>query len=111
MPCRKPVSREATVTTVVIPITIPRIVSNERNRCAQTCRIARLMFSVGLMFIGSLCSERHDGVEAGGARRRVPARGDPHDARNSDRKDHVSQGDVQLEAEYLPYYERQQSPR
>ena len=31
-PARRPVSSDATVTTVVIPMTIPRMVSSERNR-------------------------------------------------------------------------------
>ena len=31
-PWRSPVSSEATVTTVVMPMTIPRIVSSERKR-------------------------------------------------------------------------------
>jgi hypothetical protein len=39
-PSRRPVSSEATVTTVVIPITIPRMVSRERKRCVHTPSIA-----------------------------------------------------------------------
>src|ERR1035438_8192083 len=51
MPARRPVRRDATVTTVVIPITMPRMVRPERNRCVQTADIAIVMFSLGEMFI------------------------------------------------------------
>src|SRR6202167_4930896 len=51
MPARNPVSRDATQTTVVIPITMPRIVRPERNRCVQTADMAIVMFSLGEMFI------------------------------------------------------------
>src|SRR5579863_4032175 len=50
-PWRRPVSREATVTTVVIPMTIPRMVRSERKRCPQTAPKAICMFSTALMFI------------------------------------------------------------
>ena len=45
-PLRNPVSRLETVTTVVIPITIPRIVSMERKRFVQTEVSANRTFSV-----------------------------------------------------------------
>ena len=43
-------SSEATVTTVVIPITMPRIVSSERKRWSPTACIAIFMFWVALIF-------------------------------------------------------------
>ena len=51
MPARNPVSSDATVTTVVMPITMPRMVRPERNRCVQTADIAIVMFSFGEIFI------------------------------------------------------------
>src|SRR5580658_7652558 len=62
MPARKPVSSDATVTTVVIPITMPRIVRPERNRCVQTADIAIVKFSLGEIFIQ--ISERHSDLRA-----------------------------------------------
>ena len=35
-PARRPVSSDATVTTVVMPMTMPSTVSSERKRCAHT---------------------------------------------------------------------------
>src|SRR5437763_17035313 len=52
-PARKPVSSDATVTTVVIPITMPRMVRPERNRLVHTADIAMIRFSRGEMFIYS----------------------------------------------------------
>ena len=49
-PSRSPVSSEATVTTVVMPMTMPSTVSSERKRCAPTAWIAIFMFWVALMF-------------------------------------------------------------
>src|SRR5579863_1298932 len=49
----KPVSSDATVTTVVMPMTIPRMVKPERNRCVQTADIAIVIFSFGEIFIYS----------------------------------------------------------
>ena len=51
-PCRRPVSSDATVTTVVMPMTMPRMVSSERkrwrpHRAAAPC----CMFCAGLMFM------------------------------------------------------------
>ena len=43
-PARRPVSSDATVTTVVIPITMPRMVRKERKRCVQTADIAIACF-------------------------------------------------------------------
>ena len=39
-PWRTPVRSEATVTTVVMPITMPKMVSSERKRCVHTAWIA-----------------------------------------------------------------------
>ena len=50
-PWRKPVSSDATVTTVVMPITIPRMVSSERKRCVHTACTAICMFSAALIFM------------------------------------------------------------
>jgi hypothetical protein len=49
-PWRKPVSSEATVTTVVMPMTMPRMVSSERKRWIHTAPTATRMFSATLMF-------------------------------------------------------------
>ena len=46
MPARRPVRSDATVTTVVMPITMPRMVRPERKRCVQTADIAMAMFSL-----------------------------------------------------------------
>src|SRR5665213_4623853 len=46
-PARRPVRSEATTTTVVIPMTMPRMVSPDRNRLVQTADIAMVIFSFG----------------------------------------------------------------
>ena len=46
-PWRRPVSSDATVTTVVMPMTIPRMVSSERKRWIHTACRAMRMFSLG----------------------------------------------------------------
>ena len=43
-------SSEATVTTVVMPITMPSTVSSERKRCSPTAWMASLTFCAALMF-------------------------------------------------------------
>ncbi len=43
-------SSEATVTTVVMPITMPSTVSSERKRCSPTACMASLMFCPTLIF-------------------------------------------------------------
>ena len=42
MPLRSPVSSDDTVTTVVMPMTMPRMVSSERKRCVHTAVSAML---------------------------------------------------------------------
>ena len=49
-PARSPVSSDATVTTVVIPITMPSTVSSERKRCSPTACMASFTFWVALIF-------------------------------------------------------------
>src|SRR5687768_7424494 len=81
-PCRRPVSRLDTVTTVVMPITIPMMVSSERKRCAQRAPSAMRTFSVGSMRMRLFGPKRDDRVEASGARGRVPTRYDASEGRN-----------------------------
>ena len=50
MPARRPLSSDATTTTVVIPMTIPMTVSMERKRCTQTASMAIARFSLGDIF-------------------------------------------------------------
>ena len=51
MPLRKPVSSDETVTTVVMPITIPRMVSPERNLLVHTEETAMCTLSAGLILM------------------------------------------------------------
>ena len=53
-PARSPVSRDATTTTVVIPITIPRIVRPDRNLFVHTAVMAIVRFSLGASIYSAL---------------------------------------------------------
>src|SRR5579863_5399405 len=64
MLARRPVSSDATVTTVVIPITMPRIVKLERNRCVQTADMAIVKFSRGEIFIFFRTGFRYSALRA-----------------------------------------------
>ena len=79
MPARSPVSSDATVTTVVMPMTMPSTVSSERKRFAHTADIAIVMFSRGDAddFIRLLRAQGHHRIEFRGARRRIPAADHP----------------------------------
>src|SRR5579871_5782752 len=101
IPCRRPVSSDATVTTVVIPMTMPRIVSSERKRCVQTWRIARFMFSVGLMYMVLVRPQRHHGIEPRRPRCRIPAGSDSYNAGHANRQNDVPERDVQRQADHL----------
>src|SRR5215469_16192042 len=91
-PSRRPVSSDATVTTVVMPMTIPSTVRSERNLWLQTACTAICMFSVGLIFM-SVGPERYYGVQFRGARRGIPSRNDADYARYGNGEDHVRRSD------------------
>src|SRR5215469_5271315 len=61
-PCRTPVSRDATVTTVVTPITIPSTVRKERNLWFHTVETAIWIFCEAEIFIRLFRPQRHHGV-------------------------------------------------
>src|SRR5215469_16727773 len=91
-PSRKPVSSDATVTTVVMPMTIPNTVSSERNLWFHTACTAICIFSEGLIFM-SVGPQRYYGVQSRGARRGIPSRNDADHARYGDREDYVCRSD------------------
>src|SRR5580658_4480226 len=119
MPARKPVSSDATVTTVVIPITMPRMVRPERNRCVQTADMAMVKFSLGEMFTfclrysalsASLCPQSYDRIELRRFRCRIPSADDTDGTGNEHGQKHVNGRDPQGHAESRRQYSRQPGP-
>src|SRR6185312_1604738 len=102
-PARSPVSSDATVTTVVIPMMMPRTVRPDRNLWDQTASIAMAMFSRGEIYMlfrsPLLRSQSDDRVKLRRLRRRIPAADDSDRARDKDRQNHVSRRDPQRHPE------------
>src|SRR5260370_37408570 len=94
MPCRSPVSRLDTVTTVVIPITMPRMVRPDRKRLVHTESIAMLKFSAAVRRM-SFGPQGDHGIQFRGARRGIPAGDHSHRRRNDQGENHIRRRHIQ----------------
>ena len=94
-----PESSDATVTVVVMPITMPSTVKPERSLWLQTASSAIPSVCLGLILMAvSFRPQRLNRIKAGCAPGRIPTGNDSDDARNQDRENDVGRRYAQRRA-------------